>query len=49
MALPLVLVIIDAVDVDNSLVVLARVTLNLYHVLIWAGLNLALAVVRTTV
>jgi len=48
-ALSLVLVIIDAVNVYDPLVVLSRVTLNLDDVLIWPSLNLSLAVVTTAV
>lgn len=47
MALPLVFVIIHAVNVDDPLVVLSRVALNLNNVLIWACLNLGLAVIAT--
>ena len=47
MALSLVFVIINAVDIDYTLVVLARVTLNLYGVRIWSRLNLSLAIIPT--
>lgn len=47
MALSLVFVIINAIDIDYTLVVLARVTLNLYDVRIWPRLNLSLAVITT--
>ena len=44
MTLSLVFVIIDAVDIDYSLVILARVALDLNHVLIGSRLDRSLAV-----